>query len=531
MGLIDGREPGIYWQSRMGNNEDGIGGNCHRYDVVTGGTDGKMAHASFVVDYGVKFGGKQSGYASEFTSPKGLFAKRGESELEGGGKPPEALILTHAHEDHLGAVRHAIDMGYQVPPVFATAFTAQILQKSLRNAGIPKDQRPPVTVVSADRPITVAGATVEFVPVDHLPGAAALRIDSPDATVLHTGDYKFDQTLTVGRGVDPAKFREIGAKGVDLLVADSTSVVEDAPKVSEEEIQANLTRVLADQKGRAVVAGVLGSQLDRVVSLGRAAAQSGRVMILTGRSLQDNVDSLTFTGADINKLTGTTVLPAHQAETIPADKALVVTTGAFGQPMAGLTRAADRAPGALWIDRETTVIIPQRSISPVRSSHATMVHRLENLGARVVTAENAEKLGYGPIHQSGHAIAADAKLLYSLVKPRHLIAPMHGGPSQLEANAQLARGLGIEAVPYDHNGEILKVSHQGVHPVGREPVDRIAAEATGEHKKVPRAGKGEGRRAGPVELYRYDTLPGQMPPTEGRDVAALARVASVAHGR
>jgi ribonuclease J len=506
MAQTDENVPGLYWQSRMGNNPDGIGGNCHRYAVVTKDATGKLVHGNFVVDYGIKMGTERHGFACEFPSPQGVFARRDTGLVEGGGQAPEALLLTHAHEDHLGAVRHAIDMGYQVPPVYCTAFTAQILAKSLLNGGIAKDDRPPVTVVAAGERVAIAHAEVEFVPVDHLPGSSALRISTADATVFHTGDYKFDHTLPLGDRADPARLLEIGKQGVDLVVADSTAAGDTSTKVYERDIQQTLSKIIADNKGRAIVAGVLGTQLDRLASLARAAAENGRVVVVTGRSLENNVFALRRSGTDIEAVTGACILPAALAKDIPAAQAVVVTTGAFAQSHAGLSRAADRLPGALYIDQGTTAIIPQRAIPPVKTAYNAMVGKLESLGARVITPENAEKMGYGVLHQSGHAIESDAKLLYTLLKPRQLVAPMHGGAAQLENNAKVARSLGIAALPLDHNGAIVRVRHDGAQVVGQDPVGRIGAAEMGGSKQLPRAKKGEDRRDGPVPLYRYENL-------------------------
>ncbi len=505
MALVDSREAGLYWQSRMGNNADGIGGNCHRYDVVTTDGSGGLSHRRLIVDMGIKLGGNGH-YACQFPSPEGLLAHRQEG-LPDDEVPAEALLLTHAHEDHLGAIRHALDMGFEVPPIHCTAFTAELVRKSLVASGIDQSQWPAIHVVGAGERVPVAGAQVEFVPVDHLPGATALLIRTPEASVFHTGDYKFDSTLLLGDRADPARLRAIGREGVDVVVSDSTAATERGEKVPEQQIRQNLTQIVADNEGRAVVAGILGTQLDRLVSLGRAAAANDRALIIMGKSLVDNVRALERTGTDLQALIGTQLLTAPEAKDLNADKALVVTTGAFAQPLAGLTRAAERQPGALWLGADTTVVIPQRAIPPVAGAHAAMVAKLEKLGAVVITAERAEALHYGPVHQSGHAMEMDTRLLYSLLKPKHLVVPTHGNGHQLEANARLARSLGVKALPLDVNGTVLKVDHGGVAVLGREEICRIGAADSGQVKHRPRARRGEGRRSGPAPaLYRYDEL-------------------------
>jgi ribonuclease J len=518
--MIGATEAGLYWQSRMGNNHDGIGGNCHRYDVVTKDRRGALSHRRLLVDYGIKMNNDQGGYACSFTAPDGLFAKRDAPTPAPDAEPlAEALLLTHCHEDHIGAIKHAIDMGYRLPPVHCTAFTAEMLQKSLIRGGIiAADQRPEIHVVKPGKTVRLAGADVTFVPVDHLPGASALLLRTDDAAIFHSGDYKFDATLPLGTRADPEQLREIGRRGVDLVIADSTAAGDPGAKIGEAEIERNLTRMLADQRGRAVVAGLLGSQLDRLVSLGRAAAANHRALVITGAALGDNIQAAERAGHSLEKAIGAPLLTAAQAKHLTADRALVVTTGAFAQPMAGLTRAAEQQPGALYIGDDTTVIIPQRAIPPVAEAHGRMVERLERLGARVISAENSEKLGYGVMHQSGHAIAADTKLLYSLLQPRQAVSPMHGAPKQIDANAAIAESLGIRSLPLPANGVIVKVNRQGATALEREEIPRIGAIETGNVKQLPRARPGEGRRPAPPAVYRYDRLDEKGQSVIARDV-------------
>jgi ribonuclease J len=507
----DARPAGIYWQSRMGNNADGIGGNCHSYEIVTAGADGRLADQRLLVDLGIKLGAGQHGYACEFASPDGVLARHDTGRVSDGGPVPDALFLTHAHEDHMGAVRHAIDMGFDIPPVYASPFTAMSLANSLADAGIDKARWPQIHAVKAGDRVRAANAEVEFVPMDHMPGASALRIKTPEATVFHTGDYKFDDSLLLGDRADPRRLREIGREGVDMMVSDSTSAAVPGERVSEEEIRRNLTRLVADNRGRAVIAGILGSQLDRLASLGQAAQANGRSLVITGRSLAQNVQTLRRAGVDLEAVTGATILTPQQAREVPADRVLVATTGAFAQPNAGLTRASERLPGALWIDRDTTVIIPQRSIPSIHGPRAAMVSKLEKLGAQVITAERAADLGYGSIHQSGHAIESDVKLLYTLVRPKLMVAPVHGDAAQVKANAHIAESLGIGALALERNGTVVRVNHDAATVVGQEEIRRIGAvERAGEVKALPRARPGEGRKGRmPPAVYRYDELDAQ----------------------
>lgn len=518
MASLDRNQAGIYWQSRMGNNADGIGGNCHRYDIVTTDERNREVRGALVVDYGIKINNGGDGYGSTFPSPESLFVKRGQAAQ---ADAPAALLLTHSHEDHIGAIKHAIDMGYQVPPIHCSPFTAELVKKSLAGAGIIEpERRPEIHVVRPGETVKLAGAEVTFVPVDHLPGASALVLRTKEAAIFHTGDYKFDSTLALGDRADPELLRRIGKQGIDMVISDSTAAGDERPKVTEREIAKHLEEMVADQRGRAVVASVLGTQLDRVVSLGRAAKASGRQLVVSGNSLVQNIQAAERSGHSLQEAIGAPILLAKNARQISADKALVVTTGAFAQPSAGLTRAAEQLPGALYIGRDTTVIIPQRAIPPVAEAHRDMVDKLDRMGARVITAERAEAMGYGSIHQSGHAIASDTRLLYTLLKPRQVVTPMHGAPQQIAANGDVARSLGIKPLLLDENGAVVRVNRGGTEIVGREELARIGAAETGALKQLPRARPGEGRRPPPPAIHRYDRLDASGTQVLARDVAA-----------
>lgn len=530
---------GLYWQSRMGNNPDGIGGNCHRYDIVTKRADGDVARGTLVVDFGIKIHNDAGGYNCSFPSPEGLFIKRDAADRSladpppGKHRPADAILLTHCHEDHIGALRHAIDMGYRLPPIHCTAFTAEMVQKSLTRAGIIDPAlRPDIHRVLPGQTLRIAEAEVTFVPVDHLPGASALLLRTPEAAVFHTGDYKFDATLPLGVRADAALLRRIGQEGVDLVISDSTAAGDQDAKVSEAEIERNLTRLLADQKDRAVIAGVLGSQMDRLVSLGRAANANQRRLIVTGASLVENIKAAERSGIDFGRAIGAPLLLPEEGKDLTADRALVVTTGAFAQPMAGLTRAAQALPGALYVDDDTTIIIPQRSIPPVKAAQRAMVTALERRGARVITAELANELGYGRIHQSGHAIAEDTKQLYRLLKPKQAVSPMHGAPDQISANGQIASDLGIRALILQENGVRVRITGEGVDVVGQESLPRIGASESGLLKQLPRARKGEGRRPSPPPpIYRYDRLDDHGERVKARNIAPFHGPARLAGGR
>ncbi|MDR3439231.1 ribonuclease J [Telmatospirillum sp.] len=508
MTLVDDHRPGLYWQSLMGNNDDGIGGNCHRYDLVTGESPETLLHEHFLVDFGVKFGNGGRGYSAEFASPEGILARRDSGKVDGGGRAPEALILTHAHEDHVGAIRHVLDMGYACPPVYATAFTAAMLNKSLVDAGIARDRWPEIRIARCGDRVDIGHAKVEFVAVDHMPGATALHIRSPEGSIFHTGDYRFDETLPLGDRASPERLRAIGKEGVDMVVSDSTSAVVRETPTSEAQICQNLSKLVADNEGRPITAGILGSQLDRLVSLARAAKDNGRVVAVSGRSLASNVAAARMAGLDIDAVAGTRILTAVESRAYPPEKVLMVTTGAFAQSNSGLVRAAHRQPGALDIGENTTVIIPQRAIPAVRTSQSAMVAKLEQRGARVMTAEKAVSAGYGAIHQSGHAVERDCKLLYSLLRPTGLVAPIHGDRKQVGANSRLARSLGIPAVVLDRNGAVVRVAKDGISIVGTEDVARIGArERADAVKQLPRAPRGQGRDAHfPIAVYQYDRL-------------------------
>jgi ribonuclease J len=473
----------------MGNNQDGIGGNCHRYDVVTKSADGQAAdRRSFVVDFGIKFG-RDSGYDAVCAAPDSLFDKARGSTLKRPEPTAEALIITHPHEDHLGAIPHALKMGYRLPPIYATPFTAKVLAKKLASMRIKQEDWPEIRAVAPGTTVEVAGAKVDLVPVDHMPDAVGLRIRTPDATVFHSGDFKFDETLRLGTRADPAQWKAMGDAGIDAFVSDSTSVGKGGDRVPEEDICRNLTRLLRAEKGRKVVAGVLGSQMDRMISLMRAARADGRTVVLAGYSVEMNMAALKAAGHDIEKAVGgpVTVLPRKLAEKRNLDpaKILVITTGAFAQDGAGLTRASqDGGTGVLAMGGDTTVVLPQSSIPPVKDVYEKLVRDLEGHGAKVITPERSVEQGTGPIHKSGHADGNDTRQALALLRPKTLL-PVHGGPDQIATHARVGAEVGVRSLALPGNGAVVRIDRAGTRVIDQQQPAQVGIKNTSKDWRFP----------------------------------------------
>ncbi len=474
------RQPGLYWESLGGNNEENIGGNSHRYDVVTQGPSGPE-RKTFLVDAGSRFLNDDPNHEMAIPDFDRHLSRRGQPPAD--GPAAEALIVTHGHMDHLGAIPHLIKQGYDVPPVYTTPFTAKVMEKTLTDAKVKPAKWPTINTVTPGDKISVAGAEVTFVPVDHMPDATALHIKTKDASVFHTGDYKFDKTLSFGERSSLDQWTSIGDKGVDAMLADSTSIsskASDKAPPTEAEVGANLAAMVKENKGRRIVAAVLGTQMDRVAELVKAANAEGRTVVLTGASLVNNWSNLKAAGHDPAKVLGgkPDVIDGRAAAKRDLDpaKTMIITTGAFAQDGAGLTRMAAGEHRDVTMDANTTVLIPQRSIPPVRFAMGKMVKDLEAQGATVVTAERAEREGR-PIHRSGHASREELSQALAALRPKTHI-PIHGNAQQIETHAEVARDLGVKSEAVPRNGVTLRFADGKTSTVTERPPAEVMVHNT-----------------------------------------------------
>ena len=338
------------------------------------------------------------------------------------------VVLTHGHEDHIGAVpyllRHRRDI-----PLYGTKFTLALV------AGKVSEHRmtPVLQMIHDGERITVGNFDLEFVSVNHsIPDAVAVCIRTAAGTVLHTGDFKMDQLPLDKRLTDLNAFARLGDEGVDLFLVDSTNAEVPGFVPSESEIVPVLDRLFAAAPGRIVVAS-FASHVHRVQQVVDLAVKTGRKVAFVGRSMLRNM----HTAVELGYLSVPegTLISIERMEDLPANEAVLISTGSQGEPMAALSRMANREH-RIEIGEGDTVILASSLIPGNENSVNRVINGLVKLGANVVHKGNAL------VHVSGHAAAGELLYCYNIVKPRYAM-PVHGEPRHLRANGRLAEKSGV----------------------------------------------------------------------------------------
>ena len=394
-----------------------------------------------MVDCGVTFrdsdGGNSSGYHVQMPDP--AFIADRKEQLQ-------AILLTHAHEDHIGAVAHLWRrLGC---PIYATAFTAEMLRRKLAEQGL--SDKAVITLVEAGDRIDIGVFDVQWIPNTHsIPSPCGVVIRTPAGSVFHTADWKLDPQPVVGHHYEESTYRALGDAGIQAMVCDSTCANQAAHSLSEAALYKGLHHHVAAANGRVVVA-CFGSNIARLHTLTKVAAATGRHLGLLGRSLINTASAARATGLwpDVTPL-----VQSDHLGYLPRETLLLVATGSQGEARTALNRLSHDSFRDLSLDQGDTVIFSARAIPGNERDIESLVERLTARGVHIITPESSHL----PIHASGHPGAEELELLYSWVKPTLLI-PVHGEPEHLDAQVQLAKSAGIERQLNGRNGDLFVIS-------------------------------------------------------------------------
>ncbi|MET0455765.1 MAG: ribonuclease J [Mycobacterium sp.] len=385
----------------------------------------------------------------------------------------EALVLTHAHEDHIGAIPHLLKLRPDIP-VVGSKFTLALVAAKCREHRIK-----PVFVEVAERQSSRHGVfECEYFAVNHsIPDALAIAVYTGAGTVLHTGDIKLDQLPLDGRPTDLPGMSRLGDAGVDLFLCDSTNAEIPGVGPSESEIGPNMHRLIRGAEGRVIVA-CFASNVARVQQIIDASVALGRKVSFVGRSMVRNMGiakDLGFLTVDDDD-----VIDIAAAEMLPPERVTLVTTGTQGEPMAALSRMSRGEHRSITLTTGDLIIMSSSQIPGNEEAIFGVLDSLAKIGVRVVTS------GQVRIHVSGHAYAGELLFLYNGVRPRNVM-PVHGTWRHLRANAALAEKSGVpaEAIVLAENGTSVdlvsgKASISGAVAVGKMFVDGLVTGDVGD---------------------------------------------------
>jgi ribonuclease J len=381
----------------------------------------------------------------------------------------QALVLTHGHEDHIGGVPHVMSAIHG--PVYGTALTLALVEPKLREHGLSDVT---LTTVKPREVVTVGPFAIEFIRVTHsMPDCVALAIRTPVGVIVHTGDFKIDQTPLDGEHFDLHRFAELGREGVLALFADSTNIDRKGFTGSETEVVDAFEEIFTSAQGRIVVAAFASSiyRMQLVVDL---AAQFDRKVAFVGRGMIENSQTAQRLGC-LHIPAGIQIRDSEVAG-YPAQDVLCLCTGSQGEPMSALSRIAVDEHRHVKVGPDDTVVLSARAIPGNEKAIGRVMNHLARRGAAVVHE------GLKHVHVSGHASLEELKLMLTLVRPRCFV-PIHGEYRQLSLNAQVASRVFAGGDPRPQiqvaeNGDLLHLDADGIRVAGKAPVGRVLIDAT-----------------------------------------------------
>lgn len=361
------------------------------------------------------------------------------------------IIITHGHEDHTGSLPYLMkDLSRKVP-IYATKMTLGLIEGKFNEHRV----KAKLAEIKAGDEIKLGSFIVDFFAVNHsIPGAVGVFMQSPAGNVLHTGDFKLDQSPIDGVHTDFGALARFSKMGVDLMMSDSTNAQNPNFTPSEAEVGKTLSQIIENAKGRVIIAS-FASHIHRLQQIADAAVASGRKVVVTGRSMVQNTDIARRLG--YLKIQDIDLIDAYDLKGTPPEKVVIMCTGSQGEPLSALARIANGEHRTIQIDPGDTVIISATPVPGNEKAVTRVVNSLAKIGCDVYDKKRAM------VHVSGHAGAEELKLVLSIVQPKHFM-PVHGEATHLRAHARLAEATGVAAnnIFLCENGDTLELSEAGV---------------------------------------------------------------------
>ncbi|MBO7709593.1 MAG: ribonuclease J [Lachnospiraceae bacterium] len=377
-----------------------------------------------------------------------------------------AFVITHGHEDHIGALPYVLKKVNV--PIYATKLTMGLIEHKLSEHGMEGIVKR--KVVKPGQSVTFGDLKVEFIKTNHsIQDAVALAVFSPAGTVVHTGDFKVDYTPVFGDAIDLQRFAEIGKKGVLALMCDSTNAERKGFTASERTVGSTFDAIFTEHTDTRIIIATFASNVDRVQQIINSAFKHGRKVVVEGRSMV-NVISIASELGYLN-IPENTLIDLDQMKNYPDEQMVLITTGSQGESMAALSRMASNMHRRIMIKPGDTVIFSSNPIPGNEKAVSKVINELSMKGANVI---------FQDAHVSGHACQEEIKLIYSLVRPRYAI-PVHGEYRHLKAQAELARSLGIprENIFILTSGDVIEMDSEGAAVTGHVQTGSVMVDGFG----------------------------------------------------
>ncbi|MEG0770480.1 MAG: ribonuclease J, partial [Clostridia bacterium] len=380
-----------------------------------------------------------------------------------------AIVLTHGHEDHIGAIPFVL-REYNFP-IYGTRLTLGILHNKLKEAKLDKTSK--LIEVAVGSNITLGNFNIEFIRVNHsIADACALAITTPAGIVLHTGDFKIDSSPIQGEMIDLARIGELSKKGILLLMSDSTNVERAGYTVSERKVGESFDSIFQSSVGRRLIIATFASNVHRVQLIIDSAVKHGRKVAISGRSMVNIVSVATSLGY-MHAPEGT-LIDIDTISRYPQDQIVLVTTGTQGEPMSALYRMAFSDHKKVELGVNDLVVMSSSAIPGNEKEISKVINELFKVGAEVIYESYAE------VHVSGHACQDELKLMMALAKPKYFI-PVHGEFRHLKKHAGLAKYMGIPTTNIFilDIGDVFEISESSARITGSVPAGKVLVDGLG----------------------------------------------------
>ncbi|MBP3381319.1 MAG: ribonuclease J, partial [Clostridia bacterium] len=415
--------------------------------------------SAFLIDCGMSFPDDDM-LGVDIVLPDFSYIEKNRDRIQG-------VIITHGHEDHIGALPYLLSQ--MKMPVYATRLTAALIESKLKERNVHAE----IKVVNAGSTIDFGDVTVELVPVNHsIPDAVALAIKTPMGYVVHTGDFKIDCTPESGPMIDLARFGELGKEGVLALLADSTNAERPGYTPSERVVGDSFAKLFKKAENKRIIVATFSSNLNRIQQIINASYADGRKVAVSGRSMINFVNianELGYLHVPAGILVDIEVIDRY-----PKDKMTLITTGSQGEPMSALSRMAFSDHRRVEVGPEDYIIISATPIPGNEKMVGKVIDELMKRGCDVVYERMYD------VHVSGHACQEELKIMQALTHPRYFI-PVHGEQKHLQKHAALAKSMGMapENVLVTELGKVVELTRESMQVTASVPAGQVLVDGLG----------------------------------------------------